>query len=247
MSPNANTSNPAKRGEISRATKNHPGKMPAQQAQVPAVRLVADVEQVANHRHEADERVEAEVAEHAREHPARRSKPPGRLDDLAAGRAGCGIADPGDEADDAVGPEPEARARQPVALVEPIGETLDPLQRCPGLRTDARCRRPPMARLGARRSMAHAGCQYREKTAGRRWHAGCKDADWVRSWLRGGRMLAQAGPGNDGVRASVPARARRPALAGEPGFCLLSSQLSWSEREASHEHQRRSEPAGGRP
>jgi hypothetical protein len=138
----------------------------------PAVRLVADVEQVANHRHEADERVEAEVAEHAREHPARRSKPPGLLDDLAAGRAGCGVADPGDEADDAVGPEPEARARQPVALVEPIGETLDPLQRCPGLRTDARCRRPPMARLGARRSMAHAGCQYREKTAERRWHAG---------------------------------------------------------------------------
>jgi hypothetical protein len=222
MSPNANTSNPAKRGEISRATKNHPGKMPAQQAQVPAVRLVADVEQVANHRHEADERVEAEVAEHAREHPARRSKPPGRLDDLAAERAGCGVADPGDEADDAVGPEPEARARQPVALVEPIGETLDPLQRCPGLRTDARCRRPPMARLGARRSMAHAGCQYREKTAARRWHAGCKDADWVRSWLRGGPCWRRPAPVTTACERRFPlALAGRP-LPGSPVFdCCL--------------------------
>jgi hypothetical protein len=91
---------------------------------VAAIRFVADIEQVADHRHEADKRLEAEVAEHAREHPARRAS---RLDDLAAERAGRGVADPGDEADDAVEPEPEAPARQRAALVEPIGETLDPL------------------------------------------------------------------------------------------------------------------------
>ena len=105
------------------------GEMAMQQPQVAAIGLEAEIQHIADHRHHPDHGVDAQIGDHPGQRRGRDAEPPGLVDDVGGERVGNDVADAGDQPDDAIEPDAKARAGNPIAIVEPVGELLDPAQR----------------------------------------------------------------------------------------------------------------------
>jgi hypothetical protein len=100
------------------------GEMALQEPQVAAIGLEGEIEPVAHNRNGADGRVEAHVRRHARKQPARRARPAGLRHQPDGQRQAGGIANDGNEPQQAVQPDPPRREGNPPAVVQQPGQTL---------------------------------------------------------------------------------------------------------------------------
>jgi hypothetical protein len=132
-----------------------------EQAAVAGVGLEPGVEEVAHEGNGAEDRVDAEIAEHAREHGAGRTQPVGDEERVGAHRAEQDVAGTGNEADDGVEPDAEPE-RKPDRLVHQPGEVAIAREMrlarggwWSGRHAGTSGRAPSGARLDADRSRGH--------------------------------------------------------------------------------------------
>ena len=96
-----------------------------QQPEVLGVRLVGEVEDVADDRDRAEQPVDRDIPRHLREDALAAADPPRFHHEPARQRRRHRVADARHEADHAVQTEAEVRARQPEAAVEPVFQRIE--------------------------------------------------------------------------------------------------------------------------
>jgi hypothetical protein len=96
-----------------------------EQRVIATVRFPCDVEDVAKERHGADDDIEREVDQHARDGDVGCAARPCGQDDDAGGKAGEDVADARDEADDAVEPEADGGSGDAKPGVEHAAEQVE--------------------------------------------------------------------------------------------------------------------------
>jgi hypothetical protein len=96
-----------------------------EQGVVAAIGLPCDVEGVSEEGHGADDDIEREIDQHARDGDVSRAAHPGGKDDDAGCEAGKDVADAGDEADDAVQAEADGGSRDAEPGVEQAAEQVE--------------------------------------------------------------------------------------------------------------------------
>ena len=98
---------------------------PHQELSILRVRLVSDVEQVADERDRAQHRVDREVEQHPPEDDRGHAELRRDEEDVAADRRGAEVADAGDESEDRIEADLLVRAGDGDALIEQLRQTLD--------------------------------------------------------------------------------------------------------------------------
>ncbi len=92
-----------------------------EQLEVPPVALEAEVDEVADERHQAHAEVDERVHDHAQDHHLGQAEARGLEHDPGRHQPGHGVADERHQADHRVEAEPDAGARDPDHIVEQIG------------------------------------------------------------------------------------------------------------------------------
>jgi X-Pro dipeptidyl-peptidase C-terminal non-catalytic domain len=96
--------------------------MRLEQASVLPVRLPGEVEQIAEQRHRADQKIDTDIAEHARERELRGAALPGMMHDEERDDAGHGVAEAGEQAEQEVEAKAQIGARHPELVVHHAGD-----------------------------------------------------------------------------------------------------------------------------
>src|SRR6476620_4766475 len=91
--------------------------MRLEQASVLPVRLPGEVEQIAEQRHRADQKIDSDIAEHARERELRGAALPGMMHDEERAAARHGVAEAWEQAEQEVEAEAQIGAGHPELVV----------------------------------------------------------------------------------------------------------------------------------
>ncbi len=101
------------------------GEISVQQACVPRIRPEGEIKQVAEDRHGADDHVEDHIGDHLDDQAETGARPRGKYDQIERHDRCRGVADAGNEADQAV--DPEAKAEEAELRIEKTREPIYPV------------------------------------------------------------------------------------------------------------------------